>query len=224
MNHQTGQIMTGSPARRNSPSTIAMAVVVLLTALLVLAGCSEDRLVTSSGELKVSEESLPEAVAYTDDTESTDQHNPHAHHGQSSDGQPLQTKPADTGQDNAGVPAISSALAQRAQGTPVLRVIEPANGAIVTSPMVVRVEVDNFELAAEGASSDGSGHLHVVLDKPCVATGEVIHDGHQHIANGASEFELELEPGDHELCLQIGDGFHSALNITSVIEVTVIEG
>ncbi|WP_114594048.1 DUF4399 domain-containing protein [Euzebya pacifica] len=41
------------------------------------------------------------------------------------------------------------------------------------------------------------------------------------VRDGSTSAELELEPGEHTLCLQDGDGEHTALDLTDEITVTV---
>lgn len=106
---------------------------------------------------------------------------------------------------------------------PVLRIVEPADGATVTSPVRLEVEVDNFSLAEKGVSLDGEGHFHIIADISCVIPGDVITDEHHHVGSGDSFTEIELEPGRHDLCVQIGDGFHTAVAISSTISITVAE-
>lgn len=118
-------------------------------------------------------------------------------------------------------PIVVPALDRRSEGSPALVVTTPADGEVVTSPVRVRAQVDNFALAAKGVSKDGEGHLHVVVDEPCIEAGEVIADDYVHVGSGAATTEVELEPGEHTLCVQLGDGFHTALAITKTIRVTV---
>lgn len=122
------------------------------------------------------------------------------------------------------VPPLSvdrSALDARAGGTPALQIIAPEPGSQVTSPVEITIAVDNYALAAKGVSKDGEGHFHVVMDA-CIAPGEVIGDHHTHVGSGAATVSIELEPGVHDLCLQLGDGFHTALAITEMLSVDVV--
>jgi len=114
-----------------------------------------------------------------------------------------------------------SALDARAGGAPALRVIAPEPGARVTSPVEITIAVDNYALAPKGVSKDGEGHFHVVMDT-CIEPGEVIGDNHTHVGSGAATVAIELEPGVHNLCLQLGDGFHTALAITEMLSVDVV--
>ncbi len=115
-----------------------------------------------------------------------------------------------------------TALDARAGGTPVLQLIAPEQGAQVTSPVEITIAVDNYSLAAKGVSKDGEGHFHVVADT-CVRPGEVIGDDHTHVGSGAASVSIELEAGMHDLCLQLGDGFHTALAITEMLSIEVVD-
>lgn len=120
-------------------------------------------------------------------------------------------------------PELSLALVQRSGGAPSVTVLEPASGATVSSPFRVRIAADNFELAPAGRTRDGEGHWHVMSGTGCLEPGTVIpkDDSHFHVGSGADTAELNLAPGDHELCVQIGDGFHVAVAITETFTVTV---
>jgi hypothetical protein len=74
-----------------------------------------------------------------------------------------------------------------------------------------------------GEVQEGAGHFHVMVDVGCVEPGEVIpsDDDHLHFGDGSSETSVELEPAEHALCLQVGDGVHTALDATHEITVTV---
>jgi hypothetical protein len=74
-----------------------------------------------------------------------------------------------------------------------------------------------------GAVKAGAGHLHVMVDVPCVEPGQPIpkDDQHVHLGQGQLETQLVLAPGPHTLCLQAGDGAHTALPITREVTFTV---
>lgn len=100
----------------------------------------------------------------------------------------------------------------------------PADGAEVASPVQVEMAAEGvtIEPAAEGVN-EGAGHFHIVIDAACVPAGEVIpnDDQHRHFGDGSTETELELEPGEHTLCLQVGNGAHEAVGPTDEITITV---
>ena len=107
--------------------------------------------------------------------------------------------------------------------SPSVAFLDPANGATVASPLTLKLAAYNFTLEPAGEPHEGAGHLHVMVDAPCVAAGEVIprDDQHVHLGMAQTEAELTLEPGEHTLCLQAGDGVHTALAITREITITV---
>ena len=74
-----------------------------------------------------------------------------------------------------------------------------------------------------GEVKDGAGHFHVIADAGCVDAGDAITKDadHVHFGKGQTSGTIYLEPGRHELCLQVGDGVHTALDITDTVKVTV---
>jgi hypothetical protein len=111
---------------------------------------------------------------------------------------------------------------------PIVRFAEPRDGASVAAPVRVVMAAENFtvEPAGDGSVHDGAGHLHIMVDTPCVAAGDTIpkDETHLHFGDGSTETELALEPGSHTLCLQAADGAHTALpgeGMTHTISVTV---
>lgn len=87
-----------------------------------------------------------------------------------------------------------------------------------------------FDLAAEGVTvepagevRDGAGHFHVVADAECVAAGDAIPRDvdHVHLGDGQSDGVIYLGPGRHELCVQLGDGVHTAQGLTDTVSVAV---
>lgn len=107
--------------------------------------------------------------------------------------------------------------------SPSVAFVEPANGTSVTSPVVLKLATFNFTVEPAGEVHAGAGHLHVMVDVPCLAPGEPIpkDDQHVHLGMGQTETELTLAPGEHTLCLQAGDGVHTALDITREVTFTV---
>jgi len=107
-----------------------------------------------------------------------------------------------------------------------------SHGDTVTSPFTVGMQAEGIDIVAAGDPTPGEGHFHILVDAPCVTGGAVIPDGDAfvHFDNGETEAELNLEPGEHWLCLQVGDGAHTALapprsgpvaDLTHEIEITV---
>lgn len=97
------------------------------------------------------------------------------------------------------------------------------DGATVSSPLDVTFEVEGFEVEEAGTVREGAGHMHVLIDVGCSPVGEIVpsDDQHLHFGDGSTSASLELEPGEHELCLQAADGIHTALDLTDEVTVTV---
>ena len=107
--------------------------------------------------------------------------------------------------------------------------VSPADGDTVSSPFTVELAADGVDLAPSGAPAVGEGHLHVMADIGCYDAGEIIPgpsdedeaEGRFHLGDGSDSREIDLEPGTYELCVQLGDGVHSAFGQTETITVTV---
>lgn len=106
---------------------------------------------------------------------------------------------------------------------PDIEIVSPKDGSKIHSKFEVKVKAVGFELMPKGEVKDGEGHFHIMVDQPCVTAGVVIPEdqGHVHVGDGSDSKELELLPGHHKLCVQIGDGFHVATNIKKTITVYV---
>ena len=129
------------------------------------------------------------------------------------------------GQGTAPEPTVTLASTSTTAPAPAPSVsfTEPADGATVASPVKVKMQATNFAIEPAGEIKPGSGHFHIMVDAGCIATGEVIpkDDTHVHYGMGQTEAELTLAAGRHTLCLQAGDGAHTALDLTDTITITV---
>ncbi|XVH31088.1 DUF4399 domain-containing protein [Haloferacaceae archaeon DSL9] len=104
--------------------------------------------------------------------------------------------------------------------------VEPDHGATVQSPVAAQFEAsDPIAIEEAGEVTQNGGHWHVLVDTDSVPVGEIIPDDdhHIHFGDGSSEADLDLEPGEHTLVLQLGDGRHRALPKTDEITITVEE-
>ena len=103
--------------------------------------------------------------------------------------------------------------------------IEPEDGATVTAPVAVEMGIENFivEPAANGVN-EGRGHLHIMIDTPCVGARLTVppDDQHLHFGQGQTTATLDLAPGEHFLCLQAADGNHTALRAVDEITINVV--
>jgi hypothetical protein len=99
----------------------------------------------------------------------------------------------------------------------------PDDGATVAGPVAVAMTADGIRIEAAGEVHDGAGHFHVIADAGCADTGDAIPKDadHTHFGQGQSNGVVYLEPGHHELCLQVADGAHTALDVTDRVAVDV---
>lgn len=117
---------------------------------------------------------------------------------------------------------LSDALAYR-DGPPTITIVSPLADATVVSPLMIEVEASNLALSPAGETRDGQGHLHVLIDQDCQDVGLLIPNGAKeiHLGDGRAAVELNLSPGQHEICVQVGDGFHTAVDIVARVAFTV---
>jgi hypothetical protein len=126
--------------------------------------------------------------------------------------------------EDSGGALEESPAASPEEAEPSVSFTSPQDGDTVTNPAQVKMEAEGFTIEpASSGVNPGAGHLHIMVDTECVAQGEVIpnDEAHRHFGMAQTEAELNLEPGDHDLCLQAADGAHVALPITSEISITV---
>lgn len=121
--------------------------------------------------------------------------------------------------------ALLLLLAASCSGGASVSIASPDDGATVESPFTVVMEAEGFTIEPAGDVRDGAGHFHLMVNTGCMSPGEVIPEDadHLHFGDGATQTHLDLPAGEHSLCLQAGDGAHTALELTDEITVTVIE-
>jgi hypothetical protein len=132
-------------------------------------------------------------------------------------------------------PAPAPEAARRGQMPEVL-FTNIEDGGTYTSPVEVIFGTNNFDIVAveePPVVRPGEGHYHLALDVECVPAGEIIPPGtpsYIHFGDGSDRIDLQLDPGEHTLCLQIADGEHrvfdgpDASRLTKQITITVEEG
>ena len=103
--------------------------------------------------------------------------------------------------------------------------VEPADGAELSSPVLVKFGLEGMEVKPAGQLAEGTGHHHIVIGAVGVAGGEQVpnDDTHIHYGGGQTEAELELEPGEYSLTMQFADGNHISYGpqMSATIKVTV---
>ncbi|MGB0712585.1 MAG: DUF4399 domain-containing protein [Gammaproteobacteria bacterium] len=93
-------------------------------------------------------------------------------------------------------------------------IIEPADGATVTSPVRVRMGIEGFGITPAGTRGKRrhtAGHHHLLIDRDDLPDMDepIPRDPHHiHLDGGETEVLLELPPGEHSLQLLLGDEEH----------------
>ena len=109
-------------------------------------------------------------------------------------------------------------------------IIEPADGAVVTSPVLVKMGIEGFGITPAGTKGKrrhSAGHHHVLLDLEQLPDMDepIPRDAnHVHLDAGETDVLLELPPGEHSLQLLLGDEEHEPFEpslISEKIRVTV---
>ena len=100
---------------------------------------------------------------------------------------------------------------------------KPADGAHIAGGVLVEMAADGITIEPAGEVHEGAGHFHVIADDGCVDPGAAVPKDADHIHFGKAQTSgtIYLGPGEHELCLQTGDGAHVALEPTDRITVDV---
>lgn len=108
---------------------------------------------------------------------------------------------------------------------PTVSFLEPKDGATVSSPFKVRLDVKGLALAPAGETKAGTGHHHVLINSDPYPKGEDIPftKRNLHLSQGQSEIMVTLAPGTYKLTAQLGDGTHKSLGpeFATTISVTV---
>ena len=103
--------------------------------------------------------------------------------------------------------------------------LEPANGATVSSPFKVRFGIKGMTVAEAGEILPNSGHHHLLINQAPIAKGESVpfSDQHLHFGKGQTETEVKLSPGVYRLTAQFANGAHQSYGapMSRTITVTV---
>jgi hypothetical protein len=115
----------------------------------------------------------------------------------------------------AAAPAASAAPAaptrKPAPAGAMAYIIEPADGARVSSPVRVVFGLKGFGVAPAGVDRNDAGHHHLLVDAgmPANLALPIPNDEqHRHFGGGQTEVELMLPAGRHTLQMVVGDHLH----------------
>lgn len=110
------------------------------------------------------------------------------------------------------LPIVALADSGRTPSPPGAKVfiIEPKDGATVSSPVTIKFGIEGMEIAPAGTDKPNAGHHHLLIDAPLPDLSEAIpkDETHIHYGKGQTEASVELKPGKHTLQLLLGDKNH----------------
>jgi hypothetical protein len=116
-------------------------------------------------------------------------------------------------------------IAGAAVAAPTIAIVEPADGATVSSPVKLRFAVQGMSVAPAGDVVPNSGHHHLLIDTGPIPAGEVVPSDatHLHFGDGRTVVEVTLSPGTHKLTAQFADGAHHSFGpaMSQTVTVTV---
>ena len=93
-------------------------------------------------------------------------------------------------------------------------VIYPKNGDVVSSPFKVIFGLENFGVVPAGIDLEFAGHHHLFINSPGIDYSNPIpaDKTHLHFGTGRTESVLDLEPGEYQLQLVLGNYLHIPFN------------
>lgn len=102
----------------------------------------------------------------------------------------------------------------------------PKDGAKLSSPLVIEMEVEGMEIEPAGEVIEGKGHHHLIIDGSYIEKGAVVpaNETHIHYGLGQTKAEISLEPGKHSLTLQFADGVHVSYGeeMSTTLEIEIV--
>jgi hypothetical protein len=89
-------------------------------------------------------------------------------------------------------------------------IIEPKDGATVSSPVSLKFGIEGMEVAPAGTDKPNTGHHHLIIDSAITDFSSALpkDETHIHYGKGQTEASIELKPGKHTLQLILGDKNH----------------
>lgn len=126
----------------------------------------------------------------------------------------------------AAVVVLMGGVAAGAQAaTQAVKIVEPADGATVSSPFKVKFGVEGMEVKPAGDMSANTGHHHLLINAGAIKAGDPLpfDATHLHFGKGQTETEVQLPPGSYTLTLQFANGAHQSYGpeLSNSIKVTV---
>lgn len=107
---------------------------------------------------------------------------------------------------------VTTAFASDAPEDASVYFISPQDGETVSSPVTVRFGLKGMGVAPAGVDRENTGHHHLLVnvdEMPDMKEPIPSDDKHRHFGGGQTQTTLDLEPGEHELTLLLGDETHT---------------
>ncbi len=118
-----------------------------------------------------------------------------------------------------------AACANAPMTAPSVVLLEPANGATVSSPFKVRFGVQGMKVEPAGDVVANSGHNHLLINLAAIPAGKEIPftPQHLHFGKAQTEADVTLAPGVYTLTAQFANGAHESYgpSMSQTITVTV---
>jgi hypothetical protein len=103
--------------------------------------------------------------------------------------------------------------------------LAPTDGAVVSSPVQVRMAVTGMTVQPAGELKEGTGHHHLIINGAPLPAGTPVpaDPANLHFGKGQTETSVTLPPGKHTLTLQFADGLHQSYGpqMSQTIEIEV---
>jgi hypothetical protein len=115
-------------------------------------------------------------------------------------------------------------LAEPEAGAP--QFLTPEHGADVPATFTIKFDPGPIDITGETVPADAGGRFHVLVDRECLDNGEPfppLGPDHLVIEPGASQLDVVLPFGAHDLCLQFGNAYDVAFYATDSMTVRVVE-
>ena len=125
----------------------------------------------------------------------------------------------------AALLVLGGCAATPPQGAQSVAIVEPMDGATVSSPFKVRFAVNGMQVRPAGEVVADTGHHHLLINQESMKSGETIPVDavHLHFGKGQTETMVSLPPGKYRLTAQFANGIHQSYgdSMSATISVTV---
>lgn len=88
--------------------------------------------------------------------------------------------------------------------------ISPSDGDTVSNPVRIEFGIEGMSVVKAGDNQPNSGHHHLLIDTGLPTLGAPVpaDANHIHFGDGSTSTEITLDPGQHTLCMLLGDHLH----------------